>query len=63
MAEEEYGKNETVKIIKQYHRWKYRKTEKKLKVNILPLEKFRQSLDMFCKSGYTWTIQKKIEPW
>lgn len=62
MAEEEYGKNETVKIIKSITSENTTKLRKKIEREHFTFEKFRQSLDIFCKSGYTWTIQKKIEP-
>ena len=35
---------------------------KKIEREQFTLENVRQSLGMFSKSGYTWTIQKKIEP-
>lgn len=53
MAEEEYGKNETVKIIKSITSENTTKLRKKIEREHFTFEKFRQSLDIFCKSGYT----------
>ena len=63
MAEEEYGKNVTVKIIKQYHRWKYHKTEKKLKGNILPLKNSDNHWTCFVKVAILEQFRKKLSLW